>query len=59
MEPDKYKRDVAEIVKREERWVGEAVVARNDINGNYELGKLFCIVQLLDYWVTALVIFIL
>jgi len=36
---DKYKRDVAYIVAKEEQWVGEAVVARNDLDGQYQLGE--------------------
>ena len=35
----KFELDVAYIVKSEDQWVGQAVVARNDDTGVYQLGK--------------------
>lgn len=37
---DKFEYDVAYILKCEEQWVGQAVVARNDKTGLFQLGKL-------------------
>ena len=36
---EKFEMDVAYILQGEEQWVGQAVVARNDATGVYQLGK--------------------
>ena len=38
----KLETDVAYIVKREDQWVGQPVVARNDETGFFQLGKSKC-----------------
>ncbi|XP_013387557.1 von Willebrand factor A domain-containing protein 3B [Lingula anatina] len=38
--PEKFEHDVDHILKCEDQWVGQAVVARNDLIGTYHLGEV-------------------